>query len=157
MGNRALGSVVRIGLIAGTLDIADSLIFNAFRHITPERIFQYIASALTGRWAFGAGLASVLLGAAIHYAIAFFWTAVYWWASGRAPVLVRRPVVCGFVYGAVIYLIMNFWVLPRTRLPHARAAATPAAQINAVLAMLFCIGVTVAVLMARDRRAGIRV
>lgn len=43
MGNGSLGSMVRIGLIAGTLDIAESLIFNAFRHIAPEMIFQYIA------------------------------------------------------------------------------------------------------------------
>lgn len=151
MGNGTLVSVVRIGLIAGTLDIADSLIFNAFRHITPEMIFQYIASALTGRWAFGAGMASVLLGMAIHYTIAFFWTVVYWVASGRVGVLIRRPVLCGLVYGAVVYLIMNFVVLPLTRLPHARAAMTPAARINAVLAMLFCIGLAVAVLTARAR------
>lgn len=146
-----VGSVVRIWLIAGTLDIADAIIFNAFRHITPERIFRYIASGLTGAWAFRAGAAAVALGVAIHYTIALFWTVAYWEASGRLPMLVRRPVVSGLVYGAVVYLIMNFAVLPLTRVPQARAAPAPAALINGVLAILFCIGLTVAWFTARAR------
>jgi hypothetical protein len=86
----AMGSVLRIGLIAGTLDIGENIIFNAFRHITAIQIFQYIASGLTGPWAFHAGGASVALGIAIHYTIATTWTAIYFVLSRRAAVLVRR-------------------------------------------------------------------
>jgi hypothetical protein len=146
----AIGSVLRIGLIAGTLDIGENIVFNAFRHITARQIFQYIASGLTGPWAFHAGAASVALGIAIHYAIALTWTAIYFVASRRAAVLVRRPVACGLGYGATVYLTMNFVVLPLTRVPHSRAAATLASRISGVLALLFCIGVTIAVLTARD-------
>ena len=141
---------MRIGLIAGTLDITENLVFNAFRHITPVQIFQYIASGLTGAWAFHAGMESVALGVAIHYTIALFWTAVYFAASRRLGILIRRPVVCGLAYGAAVYLIMNFVVLPVTRVPHARAAMTVASRVSGVLALLFCIGVTVAVLMRRE-------
>jgi uncharacterized membrane protein YagU involved in acid resistance len=147
-----VGAVVRIGLIAGTLDISENLIFNAFRHITPVRIFQYIASGLTGAWAFRAGMVSVALGVAIHYTIALTWTAVYYVAAGRWRVMVRWPVVCGLVYGAVVYAVMNFVVLPLTRVPHARAAMSVTSRVSGVLALLFCIGVTVAVLTARERR-----
>ena len=147
---RAVSSVVRIGLIAGTLDITENLVFNAFRHITPVQIFQYIASGLTGAWAFHAGMESVALGVAIHYSIALFWTAVYYAASRSMVILIRRPVVCGLVYGAVVYLIMNFVVVPLTRVPHARAAMTLASRVSGVLALLFCIGVTVAVLVRRE-------
>src|SRR5580698_7774491 len=108
---RDVRAVVRVGLVAGTLDIGENLIFNAFRHITPVRIFQYIASGLTGRWAFHAGTASVALGVAIHYAIALTWTAIYYVASGRMAMLIRRPVVCGLAYGAMVYVVMNFVVL----------------------------------------------
>ena len=52
------------------------------------------------------------LGVAIHYTIALFWTAVYYAASRWFGILIRRPVVCGLVYGGVVYLIMNFVVLP---------------------------------------------
>lgn len=146
---RAGGVVVRIGLIAGTLDIGENLLFNAFRHITPAMIFKYIASGLTGTWAFSAGAASVSLGLLIHYTIAMTWTAVYYVAARRLAVLIRRPVLCGLVYGALVYLFMNMVVLPLTGVPHATAAATLASRLNGVLALMFCIGVTVAVLVRR--------
>lgn len=149
--NRAIGVVARIGLIAGTLDIAENLIFNAFRHITPTRIFQYIASGLTGPWAFHAGTASVALGVAIHYFIALFWTAFYWGLSRRWSVLIRRPVVCGLVYGGLVYLAMNFVVLPLTRVPHSRTPMSLASRVSGVLALLFCIGLTIAVMTSRER------
>lgn len=144
--------MVRIGLIAGTLDITENIVFNAFRHITPWRIFQFIASGLTGAWAFHAGIVSVALGVAIHFTIAMFWTVVYFSASRWMTALIRRPIVCGLTYGAIVYLIMNFVVLPLTRIPHARAAASLASRVSGVLALLFCIGLTVAVLTARERR-----
>jgi hypothetical protein len=151
MGNRDVGIVIRIALIAGTLDIAENIVFNAFRHITAKQIFQYIASGLTGRWAFHAGAASVALGIGIHYAIALSWTAVYFAMSGRLDLLVRRPMVCGLAYGGVVYVAMNYVVLPLTRVPHARAAATLASRVSGVLAILFCIGLTIALLTARAR------
>ena len=146
----AVRAVLRIGLIAGTLDIGENLVFNAFRHITPAMVFQYIASGLTGSWAFHAGAASIALGVGIHYTIAMFWTAVFYLASRRLTVLVRRPVVSGLAYGAVVYLVMNFVVLPVTRVPHAHAAMTLASRVSGVLALLFCIGLTVALLTRRD-------
>ena len=151
MGNRDMSLAIRIALIAGTLDIGENIVFNAFRHITAKQIFQYIASGLTGSWAFHAGAASVALGVGIHYAIALFWTAVYVAVSGRLDLLVRRPVVCGLAYGVVVYVVMNDVVLPLTRVPHARAAATLASRVSGVLAILFCIGLTIALLTARAR------
>jgi hypothetical protein len=139
-------AVLRIGLIAGTLDIGENLIFNAFRHITPAMVFQYIASGLTGSWAFHAGAASIVLGVAIHYTIAIVWTALFYFASWRMTILVRHPVVCGLAYGALVYLVMNFVVLPLTQVPRAPAAMTLASRVSGVLALLFCFGLTVALL-----------
>lgn len=150
MDGWALRSVLRIGLIAGTLDIGENLIFNAFRHVTPTMVFQYIASGLTGPWAFHAGAASFALGVAIHYTIALVWTLVYWLASRRMPVLIRRPVVSGLLYGALVYVAMNRVVLPLTRVPRAHVAMTLASRLSGVLALLFCIGVTTAVLVQRE-------
>ncbi|MGC2639665.1 MAG: hypothetical protein WA294_20950 [Acidobacteriaceae bacterium] len=143
-------AVLRIGLIAGTLDITENIVFNAFRHITPTQIFQYIASGLTGPWAFHAGWASVALGVAIHYAIALTWTAVYCMAALRWPLLVERPAICGLIYGGIVYLVMNLVVLPLTRVPHARAAITVASRVSGVLALLFSFGLTVSLLVRRE-------
>jgi hypothetical protein len=143
--------VVRIALIAGTLDISENIIFNAFRGITPKMIFQFIASGLIGtKAALALGMASVALGVAIHYFIATWWTFVYYAASRRLEFLVDRAAITGILYGGLVYIVMNFVVLPLTRIPHAKAAMTVASRVSGVLALLFCIGLTIALLVKRS-------
>ena len=149
----ALLTVLWIGLVAGTLDITDNLVFNQFRGITPKMVFQYIASGLIGMKAFQIGVASVALGVAIHYAIALTWTAVFYAASRKFAILIRRPVLSGLVYGGTVYLLMNFVVLPLSRVPHPPAAVTLASRINGVLAILLFIGLTISFLTRRYQRA----
>lgn len=152
--SRAFSSVwivVRIGLIAGTLDIGENLIFNAFRGITPKMVFQFIASGLIGLdEALALGIASVALGVAIHYCIATWWAFVYYAASRKMKFLVRRAAISGIVYGGLVYIVMNFAVLPLTRVPHPKAAMTIASRVSGVLALLFCIGLTIALLVRRS-------
>jgi hypothetical protein len=62
--------ILAIGLFAGTLDIADALIFNVLRGITPIQVLRYIASGLIGTASFRGGLASAGLGLVLHYLIA---------------------------------------------------------------------------------------
>lgn len=145
--------IVRIGLIAGTLDIGENIIFNAFRGITPRMIFQFIASGLIGtKAALALGMASVILGVAIHYFIATWWTALYYVASRKLKFLVRNAPISGIVYGGLVYIAMNFAVLPLTRVPHPKAAMTVASRVSGVLALLFCIGLTIALLVRRTDR-----
>jgi uncharacterized membrane protein YagU involved in acid resistance len=146
---RAFPGILWIALIAGTLDISENLVFNFFRNITPYMIFQYIASGLIGMKAFDAGMASVVLGVIIHYSIAFTWTAIYYAASRKIPLLLRRPVFCGLLYGVLVYIVMTFIVLPLTRVPHSTKAITLPARINAIAALLFCIGLTISLLVRR--------
>jgi hypothetical protein len=136
----AFPAILWIALIAGTLDISENLIFNSFPGINPYMVFQYIASGLIGMRSFSAGMASVALGVAIHYAIAFTWTTIYYAASQKLSTLVRRPVICGLLYGGVVYVVMTFMVLPLTRVPHSTKAITLAARANAIAALLICIG-----------------
>jgi hypothetical protein len=70
----SLPVVLWIGLLAGTLDITENLIFNQLRGISPTMVFQYIASGLVARKAFQGALGSVALGVVLHYAIALIWT-----------------------------------------------------------------------------------
>lgn len=147
--SRRVWTVIWIGLVAGTLDISENIIFNAFRHITPYMIFQYIASGLIGGKSFTMGGASVALGIAIHYAIAMTWTVVFYFSSRRWKILTRQAAICGIVYGGAVYVIMNFAVLPLTRVPHPRAAMTLASRVSGVLALLFCIGLAIALLVKK--------
>jgi hypothetical protein len=142
-------TVIWIGLVAGTLDISENIIFNAFRHITPYQIFQYISSGLIDGKSFTMGGASVVLGVGIHYTIAMTWTVAFYLLSRKLLFLTRHAAICGIVYGGAVYIIMNFAVLPLTRVPHARAAMTVASRVSGVLALLFCIGLTISLLVKR--------
>ena len=147
--------ILWIGLVAGTLDITENIVFNAFRGVTPWRIFQFIASGLIDGRSFQLGWASVGLGALIHYAIALIWTAIFYIAATEFNfnVLLRRPILSGLLYGMLVYAIMNFIVLPLSAVPPRPSAATITARINAVLALMFCIGMPVALLVKRALEA----
>ena len=150
---KSISTVLWIGLIAGTLDITENIVFVAFRGITPWRIFQFIASGLLGSRSFQLGWASVALGFIIHYAIAFTWTAIFCIAATRFSVLWRRPILSGLSYGVLVYVVMNFIVLPLSALPPRPTPPTIVARVNAVLALMFCIGLPIALLFKRARQA----
>ena len=148
--SNAFLEILRIGLIAGTLDISDALIFSYCRGATPKMVFQFIASGLIGTKSFEAGSASIALGVVLHFLIALIWTAVFYIASCKFEILVRRPVVSGLLYGGFVYLVMNWIVLPLSGIPHSTRPVTLVSRINGVLALLFCIGLTVSLLVRRS-------
>lgn len=126
---KSLGTILWIGLVAGTLDITENIVFNAFRGITPWRIFQFIASGLIGGQAFQSGWASVALGVVLHYTIALIWTGIFYAVARKFAVVTRRPVLSGLLYGGVVYLIMNFIVLPFSGVPQPQPAARDHARL----------------------------
>ena len=142
-----------IGLIAGTLDIGENILYNHFRGVTPRMIFQYIASGLIGMSSFQMGATSVALGVMIHYCIALTWTAIFYLASRQIAVLRERPVICGLLYGVLVYVVMTYLVLPLTHVPPPRHPPTLWTRFNALLPLLFCIGLTISLLVRwSDRR-----
>ena len=147
-------TILWIGLVAGTLDITENLVFNHFRGISPWRVFQYIASGLIGMKSFQSGWSSVALGVAIHYTIALAWTALFFIAALKFPTIMRRPVLSGVLYGYLVYLMMNFIAVPLSRVPHPPAAATIASRVNAVLALIFCIGLPISLLTGKVETHG---
>ncbi len=99
-------------LAVGILDALDAVVFFGLRGVQPIRIFQSIASGLLGRAAFSGGLAAALLGAALHFFIAFIIVAIFLVASRWLPVLVQKPILSGILYGIGAYLVMQYIVLP---------------------------------------------
>ena len=100
-------------LVIGSLDMAYAIAFWAMRGVAPIRIFQSVAAGLLGSDAArGGGMRTALLGAALHYFIAFSIVLVYWIASRALPLLIQRPVLCGAAYGLIVYGVMNYVVIP---------------------------------------------
>ncbi|HEX4156191.1 MAG TPA: hypothetical protein VHY48_11310 [Acidobacteriaceae bacterium] len=139
-------------LIAGTLDIADALIFNGLRGVPAEGLLHFIAACLIGISAFHGGLTTAALGLAIHYAITLFWSALFLVAAARFTALTRHAIVSGLLYGGIIYIVMNYIVLPLARLPPRSHHHPTAVLINAVLALLLCMGLPIALIARRFAR-----
>jgi protein-S-isoprenylcysteine O-methyltransferase Ste14 len=69
--------------------------------------------------------------------------------ASKIAILTRRPILSGLIYGDVIYLVMNFVILPVSGVPHPKSTTTIAALVNGVLALMLCIGLPISVLTAR--------
>jgi hypothetical protein len=134
-------------LIAGTLDISDALIFYGLRGVSPIRILQGIASGLLGRAAFTQGTRSAILGLLLHYFIATTVATIYIFASRGLP-LSRHPLLWGGLYGVCVYIVMNYVVLPLSKIgPRPTPPLIP--LINGVAALIFCIGIPTALIARR--------
>ena len=101
------------GLVAGTLDIAYACVFWVVKASVPaQRIFQSVAAGLLGESARQGGWATAVLGLALHYFIATSMSVTYYLVSRRWRALVQRPVLYGALYGLLLYVVMNYIVVP---------------------------------------------
>lgn len=135
------------GLLVGTLDILEAIIFYGLRGISPTRILQGIAFGLIGRAAFTQGSRSAALGLLLHFVIATTWAAIYLLVSRRHP-LSRHPWIYGTLYGIIVYILMNYVVLP---LSHVGLRPLPPLLplFNGVGALIVCIGLPLAFIARR--------
>jgi hypothetical protein len=105
------------GSIAAALDILYAIIVAGQHGKSPLWLLQFVASGLLGGQAFDGGLGSGLLGLAAHFLILIVAAALYFAAGTRLPLLRSHAVACGALYGVLIYLFMNFVVLPLSAFP----------------------------------------
>jgi hypothetical protein len=139
----ALFAIVIGGTIAGALDITYAIVFSAFRGVAPMRILQSVASGLLGRPSYSGGFATATLGLLVHFCIAYLLAAIFYGVSRRLPVLVRRPVICGALYGLGVYAVMNLVVLPLSAFP-SKVTFVPLVVATGLLVHMFFIGVPIA-------------
>jgi len=135
------------GTVAGLLDLAGAIA--VYWPASPAAILRSIAAGLVGpatARAGGAGVAA--LGLAAHFTIALGTAAVFVAASRRAPILVGRPWISGPVYGAVVFLVMNYAVIPWSAIGRAPGPWTTTTWL--VLAVhLFGVGLPIALAARR--------
>jgi hypothetical protein len=147
-------ALVVSALTAGVLDIVYAFVFAYFRSGTPpSRILQAVASGALGRDAYAGGTATAAIGLGFHFLTAFIITAVFFFAAARMPALTRRPVMTGAIYGIGVYLVMNFVVIPLSRIGSRPMPATIAVVLG-VLVHMFLVGVPIASGARRAFRTG---
>jgi uncharacterized membrane protein YagU involved in acid resistance len=102
------------GIIAGTLDIGAASLINSAK---PTRILQAIASGLLGKSAF-ADDSTVGIGLALQWAMSIVIASIFVVAARWRPVLKRHWLEAGLAYGVVVFLVMNYVVLPLSAIGH---------------------------------------
>jgi hypothetical protein len=115
--SRSFIAVLVGGGIAATLDIVYACVRQAGYGRSPEWTLQSVASGWLGKGAFESGAGGAALGFASHYAILFVAAFIYVEASGRIPALRSHAIACGAIFGILVYLFMNFAVLPLSAFP----------------------------------------
>ncbi|HKS68054.1 MAG TPA: hypothetical protein VJR26_12510 [Candidatus Acidoferrales bacterium] len=114
--SRAFPAIVVGGLIVGVLDLAYAIIVYSPRR--PILIPQTIATGVLGMKSYSGGVATAALGTLLHFVIAFGAATVFYLASRKLKFMVRRAVLCGLIYGALVYGFMHILVLPLSAAPH---------------------------------------
>jgi hypothetical protein len=108
------------GLAAGILDAVDAVVaFKAVLGLDPIPIYQFVASGMLGPSAFSDGAATALVGLAAHFLIAFSAAAVFVVVSARWRGLLQHYAVAGALHGIGVFVVMNYVVIPLSRIPAA--------------------------------------
>jgi hypothetical protein len=110
--------LVRTGLLTGVVDGSWAIVLTLIYGRSLARLWQGIAATLFGERMFDGGAATVALGVAMHFGVAFAWSALFLLLVARSP-YVRRvldsrygPLKIGAVYGPFIWIVMSAIVVP---------------------------------------------
>jgi len=99
------------GAVAGAVDILGA--FAIYWPAPPAGILRSIAAGVVGSAAArSGGMELAGLGLLLHFVVALAAAAVFVAASRAVPALTRRPLLTGPLYGLVVFLVMNYAVIP---------------------------------------------
>src|SRR5215217_6708644 len=117
--NRFWKAVFLTTLVAGTLDIIAAHVHQTIlRGVFPTKMFYGIAAGAIGlKAAFNGGPAIFAFGVFIHYFISFSFTLFFFLLYPAVRKLSSNKYLNGLLYSIVVWLTMNFIVLPLTALP----------------------------------------
>jgi len=108
-GPRILAAIVGGGLTAGVFDFTVACVESGK---PPLFIGKAVATGWFGKAAFQGGLDVSLIGIASHFGIMLSFAAAFVLGSVREPALRRWFWVAGPLYGAVVFDVMRFIVMP---------------------------------------------
>jgi hypothetical protein len=127
--------LVIAGLVAGTLDLGAACLIN---DVGPFIICQAIARGILGKASFEEGLASAALGLVLQWLMSILIAACCFFAARRLPRALRgRWLASGLLFGVVIFLVMNYVVVPLSAVGHAPHFTAAKALENLIAMLVF--------------------
>lgn len=116
----AIQTISIAAIVSGLLDsAAASVVFYLKLGLNPAQVMQYVASALYGEAAFSEGAWMVIVGAVMHFLIAFVIAAVYFYLYPKINLLEKWPVISGLLLGVAIWMVMNLLIIPLSKIQPA--------------------------------------
>lgn len=113
--SHTLRAIALGGIVAGTVDLGAACLIS--HHDLPF-ILHSIAGGLLAKASFDGGTGTAILGALLQELMGLLIAAIYVFASRYAPLLVKRWIWGGLAYGAIIFFVMNFVVVPLSAWHH---------------------------------------
>lgn len=126
--SRLFLSALAASIAAG---IPDVFVASALSRAPPGKVLQMIASGVLGVAAYSKGTASIALGLGFQIAMSFAIALIFNIAFWQVAFLRQNPILFGALYGCVIFVVMNFVVVPLSR-----AHPKPHWDVKTVVAML---------------------
>jgi len=119
MNNSAARRLLRAGITTGIVDgLFSGILAQFFYGSTAVRLFQGVAATLLGNAALEGGARTAAIGLAMHFGVAFGWSAVFLAivaASARIRGVLARPagaVRVAAVFGPAVWMTMSLVVIP---------------------------------------------
>jgi hypothetical protein len=144
--------LVKAALLAGIVgNIAISLYLSfalpIFFRTPPLLLFQWDASNIVGGSAYRGGWNSAMLGLFFDFIVASIWGACFVLAYTTLPFVRRMTVVSGLVFGAIVWAVMFYIVVPLGRAQHPSSEAAP--LLSALVAHTLFFGLPVAIVVRK--------
>jgi hypothetical protein len=137
------------GVACGVFDITQAVVaFYLQSGLKPVTVLQSVASGLLGRASFQGGIKTAVLGAFLHFFIAFSWAAIYYLASRRLLFMTEKAVIAGLIYGEFVWIVMTFVVLPLSAI-HRWPTWSKASIITGPIGHMFLVGLPIALAVKR--------
>ncbi|RDS80623.1 hypothetical protein [Dyella psychrodurans] len=140
--NRFIASAALMVFLLASADLIFACTYWHQLYAVPwSRLVQNIAAGLLGKRSFAGGAPTVVLGALLQYFMMSIMVGAYYAISTRMHVLRERPWQYGLLYGVVLFVVMNFIVLPLSAAP--KGPVVPSWIVGSVVVHLI-IGVSIA-------------
>ncbi len=107
-----ISTILKAGLLAGTLDICSAFIYSYIKDVTPERVLQYISKTALGKDTFTDPTVLWVSGLLIHYCIAMGWTIIFFLLYPRLNLIKLNRILTAVIYGLFVWTMMNVVILP---------------------------------------------
>lgn len=138
------------GLAAAVADLALAAAYWSQHGSTAQRVLQSISAWVMGPPAYQGGWESAMLGFLLYAGTMCAVMALYQLLSRRFDVLLRRPVVCGALYGVLMYVLIFHLLVPHFSAAVTRRPLPLQWEVLCVAAYIGLIGIPCA-LLARVR------